>query len=327
MKILVIDVAAEHGGALSILKHFISKFKKDTENEYVICVSSLDFEDTDNVKFVKIPWVKRSKLHRMYFDSFYIKKLVKRYNPDRIFSLQNKGFKVRKTEQHVYFHNALFICEKRFSLKESKSLWIYQNIISRMTKKSLKYADKIFVQADWIKRGLADKWEIDSEKIFVDRPDVNQIFKSPTNSAVQNPNTLFYPANYSSYKNHKTLLKACAELWNEKGNNAFSLILTGRKEQLSESLRNMIADKNYPIFFVGALSAEEMKETYEKSILVFPSYIETVGLPLVEARSLCRPIIAADCEYARESIGEYPKAFYFSPLDVKALKELISAVK
>ena len=326
MKYLVIDVAAEHGGALSILKQFVARFKNDVENEYTVLVSTPDFEDFDNVKFVKVPWVKKSKLHRIYFDSFFVKKLVKRYKPDVLFSLQNKGFKVRNLRQEVYFHNALFICEKRFSFKESRSLWVYQNVISKMTKKSLKYADKIIVQAEWIKRGLADKWNIDKGKIFVDRPDINPIFKTVSDNADKVPKTLFYPANFSSYKNHGILIRACAQLWEEKGRDAFSLILTGRAENFPASLKAVIDGKNYPISFVGALSPEEMKSMYEKSILVFPSYIETVGLPLVEAKELSRPIIAADCEYAHESIGEYDKALYFPPFDKDALISHIKSI-
>ena len=326
MKYLVIDVAAQHGGALSILKQFIARFKNDSENEYTVLVSTPDFEDSENVKFVKVPWVKRSKLHRIYFDSFFVKKLIKKYKPDVLFSLQNKGFKVRNLRQEVYFHNALFICEKRFSFKESRSLWVYQNVISKMTKKSLKYADKIIVQAEWIRRGLADKWNIDKGNIFVERPDINPIFKTVSDNADKVPKTLFYPANFSSYKNHGVLIRACAQLWDEMGRDAFSLTLTGKEENFPESLKALIAGKNYPISFVGALSPEEMKAMYEKSILVFPSYIETVGLPLVEARALLRPIIVADCEYAHESIGEYDRVSYFYPFDLESLKTQIKSV-
>ncbi len=320
MKYLVVDVAAEHGGALSVLNQFVRKFKSDTENEYIVYVSNLDFEDTENVKFFKAPWVKRSKIHRMYFDSFFVKKLIKMHSPDRLFSLQNKGFKVKNLKQDVYFHNALFICEKRFSFKESRKLWMYQNIISKMTRKSLTFADRVFVQAEWIKSSLANKWKIEESKIFVDRPDINTIFKEPSADASKNPRSLFFPANYSAYKNHRTLFCACAELWEERGKDTFSLLLTGKKDNVPTSLKAIFENRNYPIEFLGSLSAEEMKATYEKSILVFPSYIETVGLPLVEARCLSRPIIAADCEYARESVGEYDKVSYFSPFDVESLK-------
>ena len=48
-----------------------------------------------------------------------------------------------------------------------------------------------------------------------------------------------------------------------------------------------------------------------------------MGLPLVEARALSRLIIAADCEYAHESVGEYDKVLYFPPFDTNTLVKLI----
>lgn len=321
MKYLVIDVAAEHSGALSILKRFVEGFKSDVENEYVVCVSNLDFADTENVKFLKFPWVKKSKLHRLYFDSFFVKKLVKKYSPDKILSLQNKGFAVKNIPQDVYFHNALFICEKRFSPRESKSLWIYQNVIAKLTKKSMRFADKIIVQGEWIKNALGEKWGISTEKIVVDRPSVNPVFSEAAAYSEPDEKKLFYPANFSIYKNHRTLLSACLEVWKEKGENSFALLLTGKKEAAPSYLRE--AAERCNMRFLGALTPEEMKDVYLQSTLVFPSYIETVGLPLLEAKELCRPIIAADCEYAREAVGEYDKADYFSPFSVAELKSLI----
>lgn len=327
MKILVIDVAAEHGGALSILKDFIARFKADAENEYVVCVSTLDFEDAENVKFIKTPWVKKSKLHRLYFDFLYLKRLLKVHKPDKVFSLQNKGFKTKKIPQDVYFHNALFICEKRFSFRESKALWLYQNPISLLTRKSLKYASRIFVQAEWIKSRLSEKWHISAEKIVVDRPAVHPIFfDSAERAEPATTPALFYPANYSAYKNHRVLFAACAALWDELGANSFSLLLSGTWDALPDSLKFFLDGKEYPVTFLGRLSLQEMRDTYLRSVLVFPSYIETVGLPLVEARTLSRPIIAADCEYARESIGQYENATYFPPFDPEALKQEICRV-
>lgn len=39
MKILVYDVAAENGGAVTVLQSFYEEFCKDTENEYLFVLS------------------------------------------------------------------------------------------------------------------------------------------------------------------------------------------------------------------------------------------------------------------------------------------------
>lgn len=320
MKVLVINVAGEAGGALSVMNRLVERFRADRENEYIVCVGRQKRENYENVTFLQFPWVKKSYLHRIYFDTFHVQKLIKTYKPDRIFSLQNKGVCAKKIPQTVYFHNALFICEKRFSFFESRRMWLYQHPISFLTKKSLRRAEKILVQAEWIKRGLAERWGLDADKIAIDAPEVAPLF-GETCDVEQKPRNLFYPAAFYPYKNHVTLLRACAALWDD--GYSFTLSLTGSAERMSTESKRLLAGRNDPITFLGSLSPEEMKREYARSILVFPSYIETVGLPLMEARVMNRPILAADCEYAHESVGSYERVTYFSPLDEAALCEAI----
>lgn len=68
-----------------------------------------------------------------------------------------------------------------------------------------------------------------------------------------------------------------------------------------------------------------MAEEYCKSALIFPSYIETVGLPLVEAMSVGAVILAADCEYAHEVLDGYENAFLFDPFKPAELAGLMNS--
>ena len=52
---------------------------------------------------------------------------------------------------------------------------------------------------------------------------------------------------------------------------------------------------------------------------MFPSYIETIGLPLLEAKAAGTWILAADCLYARDMVGDYEKAEFFEPFSEKEL--------
>ena len=61
--------------------------------------------------------------------------------------------------------------------------------------------------------------------------------------------------------------------------------------------------------------------------LVFPSYIETYGLPLIEAASLGVPIIAADLPYAREVLEGYDGVTFVSHDDVSGWAEAISKLE
>ena len=325
MKVLVIDVAAEHGGALTVLNQFIDEFKSDKTNSYVVVVGRLDYEDCDNIHFVKCAWVKKSRIHRLCFDFFYVKRLVEEYKPDKILSLQNNTFPVRNITQEVYYHNILPLAEKRFSLFESKRIWLYQNVIGRIFKSSLKRASHIYVQANWIKRAMADKWKIKDDIISVKSAEINlTLFKNAERHDPISQTILFYPANTALYKNHITLLRACNEVWDKlEDKSRLSLVLTCNRESLPAECQSLIDKDKTNITFTGRLTPEEVREWYSKSVLVFPSFIETVGLPLKEAAAMNSAIIAADCEYARETLGSYRHVEYFEPFDYSKLAQVI----
>ena len=68
MKIMVFDVPADSGGALTILNQYYDKAVKDTENEWIFIISTPILKSKMNVKVVNFPWVKKSWFHRLYFD-------------------------------------------------------------------------------------------------------------------------------------------------------------------------------------------------------------------------------------------------------------------
>jgi glycosyltransferase involved in cell wall biosynthesis len=57
--------------------------------------------------------------------------------------------------------------------------------------------------------------------------------------------------------------------------------------------------------------------------MLFPSYIETFGLPLIEAGNFGMPILAADMNYAREVIGDYEGVKFLNYKDSKLWAENI----
>lgn len=68
--------------------------------------------------------------------------------------------------------------------------------------------------------------------------------------------------------------------------------------------------------------AEVMKE-YTRSVLLFPSYIETFGLPLLEARMSGSPILASDCPFSHEILDDYDGVSYFDPFRPEELAALM----
>ena len=92
-------------------------------------------------------------------------------------------------------------------------------------------------------------------------------------------------------------------------------MLTTTKQSLPRECEKIVDEVEDHITFLGSISHEEVMQMYCQSVLVFPSYIETYGLPLKEA-SLCgAPIIAADRPFSKEILENYPNKLFFSAMD------------
>jgi glycosyltransferase involved in cell wall biosynthesis len=76
--------------------------------------------------------------------------------------------------------------------------------------------------------------------------------------------------------------------------------------------------------FIGLQPPEAMDTLYRSAdAILFPSLLETWGLPLTEARTLGLPILAADLPYAHESVGRCGNVCFFDPTDAPALADLM----
>lgn len=312
MKIMVFDVPAEFGGALTVLEQYYNTAVNDSENTWIFVVSKPEFKETENVKVLRLPWVKKSWFHRLWFDNFYAKKMVNKCKPDKIISLQNTSVKTSGYFQELYVHQALIFCEKRFSFRENKKFWIYQNIISRMITNSIKKVDSVVVQTKWMKDEIVRRTGSDEKKIQVIPPKI-EVYPDLDYERTEEIN-FFYPAGDAVYKNHKVIYEAVRILKN-KGYKDFNVILTIQKphediEDLSDIIR-----------FCGYMDKQKMMKSYKKSILLFPSYIESYGLPLLEARTYNCPVVASNCAFSREILEGYEKASYFEPFSSKQLSE------
>ncbi|MHB8129112.1 MAG: glycosyltransferase [Mobilitalea sp.] len=329
MRVMVFDVPAEIGGALSVLNDFYNEYKSDLKNEYIFVVSKPLLNETTNIKVLRFPWIKRSWFHRLYFDHFIASKLVREYKVDNVISLQNIIVPHLKKHQSLFVHNALPFADYRFSLFEDKLLWIYQNILSRSIFKSIRKADRVIVQTIWMQEKCIKQLKIEKSKIDIKKPNINIDVKRLYTKTQDSIITFFYPASFVVFKNHKVIIDACIKL-KEQGINNYKVIFTlnGDEDKNVSALSNQVKKYQLPVCFVGSLSREKVFDYYSNSVLLFPSFIETVGLPLIEAKMHHTDILVSNCEYAHEILDIYDKVEYFDPFDSEELKiKLIIKIK
>lgn len=320
--ILVVDTAAEMGGALTILDSFYQAVKKQSkEYKWYFLVSKPEFSDTDNITVLKYAWTKKTKAHRIFFDLFIIPKLIKKFNVDVILSLQNNIAFTRKP-QIVYVHQSIPFAEYKFLFSKDRTLWFIQNILKISICSSIKRADKVVVQSNWMKSACVKATGVDADKILVLPPEAHIGDVRKFRYSNRPINRFFYPAIAKEYKNHMVILRAC-EILQKADISDYKVEFTIEADQndYTRELFKIVSEKNFPISFVGRLDSEEMRQRYESSVLIFPSFLETVGLPLKEACKAGGIIIAADCPYAHEAMEDYKNAHYFKYDDDMAVAQ------
>ena len=330
MKIMVFNVPAESGGALTILENFYDEVKHSKEDvEWIFVLSTPEFKETKNIKVLNYKWIKKNWVFRLFFDYFVAPKIVKENSPDKIFSLQNVSIPRTNIKQTIYVHQPLPFTKVKFKFNKNPKLWIYQNVIAKSIYRSIKKADKVIVQMNWFAeecekkvKGSIKKIKVLPPKVFIEKSIIEGINYKPDHEKLTT--NFFFPAGSYVYKNHEVIVKACEEL-KSRGITDYSVMFTlnGNENTQISKLMKKKENLNLPIQFIGNLSKKDVYQEYLNSILVFPSFIETFGLPLLEMRILNGKIIASDTNFSREILENYNSAEYFQYDDFIGLADLM----
>lgn len=313
MRIVVNDIAVDAGGGMSILRQLYQHILSSGDtNEWYFLLGGEYIAPTENIHVLTFPEIKASRSRRLLFDLFTGRKVINDLAPDVVFYLQNTLVQGVKAPQVMYMDQSIpFQQEKRFSLlkPQERSYAIYQHIIGVLIRSAAKRADKVIVQTQWLKDAIVKLCGVPPERIVKVYPDC---FMDPKwlSSAQAEPTTFFYPASGAVYKNHKVIYDAL-QLLPEKPR----VILTLPPSSSAEFCTN-----------VGSLPLEEVYRHLQRAVMVFPSYIESFGLPLLEARRIGTVILAADTAFAREVLAGYPNAYFFSTFEASSLAALMKRV-
>ena len=316
MRIVVNDIAASTGGAMTVLRDFYAYIcENDWENEWIFLLSDRFFPETDNVKIRTLPEIKQSRLKKLVFDFVTGRKYINALAPNVVFSLQNCMTFGVKAPQVVYIHQSIpFQTQKKFSFLKSaeRSLAVIQYLIGSVIKLSAKKSDRVIVQTKWMREAVCEICRLKSEKVQVVQPAVK-----PVQAAMENytfsPREFFYPTASEIYKNNACIRKASEMLCSKGLEHRVTLTLPA--EQTAGS-----------VVCVGRLPYEEVMARYRQGTLIFPSYIETFGYPLAEARMAGTVVLASDTPFSREVLAGYENAYFFDPFKPEELAILMERV-
>jgi glycosyltransferase involved in cell wall biosynthesis len=137
------------------------------------------------------------------------------------------------------------------------------------------------------------------------------------------PLRLLYPSHIGDHKNVDFLPKVLKDL-NDAGLEA-RLTLTATEDESANgiALATWFEENRESVNFKGPVSWHEVRSLFlDHDILLFPSLSEAFGHPLIEGMTTGMPILASDCDWAREICGD--AALYADPHDSR---EWVSAIE
>lgn len=337
-KVVVISGANLYsGGTLSILQDCIKYLDSDLYsnfNIYVIVNNKDLFDNVKNINFIEIKKIRYSYLHRLYYEYFHYLKISKKIKPYFWLSLNDISPNIISERRAVYCHNPSPF--RKISFKDlyyQKEVFFFSLFYKFLYRINIKKNNYVIVQQNWIRESFSKMFPLKKENIILFPPQVFISNKSNKVESINNIPIFIYPTLPRPFKNIELICEA-AKILVSNGTTNFKIIITidGSENTYSSNLVKKFK-KFIQLDFIGFIKREEVFNYYSKSdCLIFPSTLETWGLPITEFKSFDKPILLADLEYAHETIGDYNKAVFFDafkPEDLadKMLKYLNNDLK
>ena len=334
MKLIVISaVNLRKGGTLTILQdclHELSELAQRGEYRVVALVHRRYLADYPGIEYIEIPWSIRSWLHRLWCEHVTMHGISRQLGDiDLWLSLHDTTPRVKARCQAVYCHNSYpffrwhwchlwqnyrIVCFALFTR------WIYRVNLHRN--------NFVIVQSQWFRDAFSQMTGFDKQRTIVFPPAAPPPTLPNKEGGGKSLSTFLYPAYPDVHKNIECLCEAAEALEREMGIGRFEVRLTiaPSTNRYSRWLHDKWGHVS-SIRFCGFLSKERLNILYANTdCLVFPSCVETWGLPISEFSVTGRPMVLADLPYAHETAAGCQRVAFFDPNDPNKLKELMRDV-
>jgi glycosyltransferase involved in cell wall biosynthesis len=135
-----------------------------------------------------------------------------------------------------------------------------------------------------------------------------------------------YVASGEPHKNHTNLIEAWSLLADEEIRPSLCLTIDKTKfQELCSWIDKIKQRKNLRITNVGVVPFSQIQNLYRESkALIFPSMLESLGLPLLEAKHFSLPILASELDYVRDLVNPEESFDPSSPISIaRAVKRFL----
>ncbi|MEQ9851161.1 MULTISPECIES: glycosyltransferase [Pectobacterium] len=326
-KIVLSGVNMVEGGILTVYRNVIKSLSRHDDLDIICLVHDKNLflaYKKENVKFIEYKNIKNSWLKRLLFEYIISWFICFKIKPQVWFSLHDITAFIPKTTQLVYCHNPSPFYKSNYSeWKLDKKFFLFTLFYKWLYKINIKSNKSVIVQQNWIANSFHKWFGIDN--VVIAKPNVVATLDGhtkniPLENKYKKEIIFFYPAVPRVFKNFDVILDAL-KILKVENNEIYSKI----KIKLTfDKGFNLCGDyfidkckkeKIESIEFIGFQDQAKVADIYtnEADCLLFPSKLETWGLPLSEAKFYGLPILASDLQFSHETVGSYDKVKFFDP--------------
>ena len=336
--VVVSAVNIRKGGTLTILRDFLkylSGLAVSGEWKVVALVHKQSLCSYPGIEYIDIPWSIKSWLNRLwceYVTMHRISKELARREGHPVYmwlSLHDTTPRVVAEHQEVYCQTSFpflkiiprdWVMDPKVPLFALFTRWAYRINVKRN--------DCLIVQQEWFKEELAKLLHMPEEQFRVippQLPDMSSVKPSVIHYEVP---MFFYASSADCHKNFETVCEAARLLEKDLGKGKFKVVLSisGNENRYARWIHKKWGAIE-SIEFAGYMSREDLFGLYKAAdVFVFPSRVETWGLPISEFMAMTEgkgAMLLADLPYAHGVSADAQQVRFFPVRDADTLKRLM----
>ena len=331
--IVISAVNLRVGGTLTILRDclsYLSSLAAAGDYEVVALVYKRELADYAHIRYIETQWPKKSWVNRLWYEYISLKDISKAIGPVHLWlSLHDTTPNVVAEKRAVYCHNPYpFYDWKWQEWFLSPKIVLFALCSEFIYRKNIRKNDFVIVQQQWLKDAFKQLFKLPQDKIVVALPDAPKWTARPADHLRSHGQdyVFVYAASPNSHKNFECICKA-ADILKAEGLYQFKVYLTvsGTENTYAEWLYKRWGKSNAVLEFIGFQDRQTLFVYYDEAdCLLFPSRVETWGLPITEFAALEKPMLLADLPYTHETAAGAGQVAFFDPA---APEELAAKMK
>lgn len=328
--IVISGINLFEGGPLTVYYDCLDAIKVlGLNKKYRICVlvskKELFKKYEKDFEIIEFPKSRNNYLYRLYYEYCYFYKYSKTRHIEIWLSLHDITPNVRANAIYTYCHNPSPFMKKDFrNTKYSLKNVMFSIFYRYLYQINIEKASGIIVQQDWMREEFKKMYHI--RNVIVARPKIvdKEIEKLGLDKNCSDKKIFIYAAFPRFYKNYELICEACRYI---KGNDyEVWLTINGTENRYARYIYKKYSDIS-KIKWLGLQPREKIFELYNNAdCLIFPSKLETWGLPISEFKITGKDMLLADLPYAYETLGTYNKVMFFDVNNAQMLAEEMESI-